>query len=119
MSAEMAARRTAAAAALADFRRESDAFGVDGALVYRLAAELGSVLDQLEAEDAPVLVLTAGNEAVLEQALADAVAYRYPAGACPLCDQHPAGLCEDHADDLDRTDAYLALARDLGLEMDR
>jgi hypothetical protein len=57
--------------------------------------------------------------AVLGQVLADAIAYRDPSGACADCEQHPAGLCQDHAEDLDRTDAYLALARDLGIEVDR
>ncbi len=41
------------------------------------------------------------------------------AGACPDCEAHPAGLCGGHAKDLDRTDAYLALARVLGIEVDR
>lgn len=48
MTAEMAARRTAAAALLADFYREANAFGVDGALAYRVAAELRSLLKELD-----------------------------------------------------------------------
>ncbi len=31
----------------------------------------------------------------------------------------PAWLCNDHAADLDLTDAYLALACELGIEMER
>jgi len=31
----------------------------------------------------------------------------------------PAWLCNDHAADLDLTDAYLALARELGIERER
>ena len=42
MSAEMAAMITSAGAALADFHREADAFGVDGALAYRLAGRPGA-----------------------------------------------------------------------------
>jgi hypothetical protein len=63
--------------------------------------------------------LTDRDEVILGQALADAIAYRTPQGSCPDCDVHPAGLCEDHADDLDRTDAYLYLARQLGIEVER
>jgi hypothetical protein len=55
----------------------------------------------------------------LRQALADAIQYRDPSGACADCEVHPAGLCEDHGADLDRTDTYLALARQLGIEADR
>jgi hypothetical protein len=55
---------------------------------------------------------------VLGQALADAIEYRTP-GSCEECDVRPEGLCNDHAADLDLTDAYLALARELGLELDR
>ena len=60
--------------------------------------------------------------AVLGQALGDAVTYREAAAsdfAYAGCEAHPAGLCGDHAVDLDKTDAYLALARDLGIEVER
>jgi hypothetical protein len=59
VSAEMAARRTAAAAALGDFNSESSAFTDNpgtalepawSVWALRLAAELGSVLRQLDAE---------------------------------------------------------------------
>ncbi len=57
MSAELDARRVAAAAVLADFAAEADGQpsgpfgGTDWpAWAYRLAAELGSVLGQLDAE---------------------------------------------------------------------
>jgi hypothetical protein len=63
--------------------------------------------------------LTAGQREVLGQALADAVEYRTPGACCTACDDHPAGLCEDHAADLDRTDDYLAIARRLGIEVER
>jgi hypothetical protein len=61
VSAELAARRTAAAAVLGDFRRETDKYIDDtartiprpdmGMWAWRLASELGSVLQRLEAED--------------------------------------------------------------------
>ena len=56
---------------------------------------------------------------VLGHALADAVAHRDPSGQCNGCDESPAGLCEDHAADLDKADAYLELARQLEIEVDR
>ncbi len=59
------------------------------------------------------------REIVLGQVLADAIFYREPSGDCDDCDQHPAGLCEPHAADLDRCDDYLWLARELGVEVDR
>ena len=87
--------------------------------VMRMAAELKRQLGQ---------VLDAGREAVslsgdqlvtLGQALADAITYRDPAGACPDCEASPSGLCDDHGEDLDKTGAYLQLASELGIEVDR
>lgn len=63
--------------------------------------------------------LSPAGAATLGQALADAVAYRDPAGDCTGCEAHPAGLCEDHAEDLDRADAYLKVAAALGIEVER
>jgi len=62
-------------------------------------------------------VLTAGQREVLARALADALKYRTPDFACPDCDAHPALLCDAHAADLDLADEYVALARELGIEM--
>ncbi|HXT90270.1 MAG TPA: hypothetical protein VN714_13540 [Trebonia sp.] len=58
--------------------------------------------------------LDADQLATPGQALADAMEYRQPAGLCADCDGHPAGLCAPHVADLDRADAYAALARQLG-----
>jgi hypothetical protein len=67
----------------------------------------------------PCQAKPAGDQlAILGQALADAIEYRQPAGLCADCDDHPAGLCEPHAADLDRADDYAALARQLGTEAD-
>jgi hypothetical protein len=62
VSAELAARRTAAAAVLGDFRRAADKFTGDttrtvprpdySMWAWRLSSELASVLRRLEAEDA-------------------------------------------------------------------
>ncbi len=60
-----------------------------------------------------------GQRGVLGQALADAIACRTPDSFCTGCEDHPAGLCDDHAADLDLADAYLALGRGLGIEVAR
>ena len=65
---------------------------------------------------AAVASLHAAQLATLGQALADAIEYRQPSGACADCDSHPSGLCAPHAADLDRADDYAALARQLGVE---
>ena len=58
-----------------------------------------------------------GQREVLGQALADAIKYRTP-GICEECDARPEGLCNDHAADLDLTDAYIALGCELGIQVD-
>jgi hypothetical protein len=60
---------------------------------------------------------TGEQRAVLAAALADAVSHREPSGFCADCETHPAGLCEDHAGDLDKADAYLTLASGLGVSV--
>ena len=59
-----------------------------------------------------------GQREVVAQALADAIGHRTPEGFCEECEARPEGLCNDHAADLDLTDAYLALGRELGIEVD-
>jgi hypothetical protein len=63
----------------------------------------------------PRVVFTAGQEAVIAQALADAETYRRKrAGTwCGDCAAGPAGGCDDHLDDLDQADAYRDLAAGL------
>lgn len=63
--------------------------------------------------------LTAGQRELLAAVLADAIDRREPSGSCADCEEHPSGLCWDHAADLDRCDAYLGLARQLGIGVDR
>jgi hypothetical protein len=60
--------------------------------------------------------LTSAQREILAAVLSDAIEYRTPGADCTGCDVHPGGLCEDHAGDLDRTDAYIALGRDLDIE---
>jgi hypothetical protein len=65
----------------------------------------------------PAERLSAEHRETLGQALADAIEHRTPEASCIGCDDHPASLCDDHAADLDLTDAYLALARELGVKI--
>lgn len=124
--AERAARVTAATAALGDFRRFEDGSATWGDWAMwagRLAAALGSVLEVATAPagvtaPAAVASLHAAQLATLGQALADAIEYRQPSGACADCDSHAAGLCTPHGADLDRADDYAALARQLGTGVD-
>jgi hypothetical protein len=53
---------------------------------------------------------------ILSQALADAVYYRDPPAQCRACDSLD-GLCDDCAAGLARGLAYLALGRNLGIEI--
>jgi hypothetical protein len=64
-------------------------------------------------------VVKPGQAEALASALADAIAYRTPEGFCRDCEDSPSALCSEHAADLDLTDAYLALARELNLELQR
>jgi hypothetical protein len=60
-----------------------------------------------------------GQREVLGQALAHAIERRTPEGFCADCEVRPEGLCNECAADLDLTDAYLALGRELGIEVPR
>jgi hypothetical protein len=109
MSADQ--RLTAAREFLAGTRKHKVAELPPSALM-RECAELRRLLGQ-------VLDVLAERREVLAHVIADAVAYRGPTGQCEDCEAHPANLCEDHAADLDRADDYLALALELGIEVDR
>jgi hypothetical protein len=88
--AELAARRTAAAAALADFRAFETGASVQADWAVwagRLAAAVRSLLEMTGAVLDPVQLASLGL------ALADAVEYRQPTGLCADCDSHPSGLC--------------------------
>jgi hypothetical protein len=65
--------------------------------------------------DDTMIRLTAVEAATIAKALADAEAYRREQGGqlCTDCSGHPAGLCEDHAGDLDAADEYQDLAAEL------
>ncbi len=57
--------------------------------------------------------LDAAQREVVLEALADAIAYREPAGWCAGCETDPGGMCDDHAADELRAAGYRALLRDL------
>ena len=88
-------------------------------VLVRELAECGRQLGQVLDVIAQGAVLGAGQCEVLVQALTDAITFREPGGSCPRCVASPAGLCDDHATDRDLTSAYLALARELGIEAER
>ena len=69
----------------------------------------------------PGPALDEGQREVLASAVADAIAHRseHADGYCSGCEAHPAGVCDEGAADLDLADAYLHLAAELGIEVDR
>ena len=93
---------------------------LEGARKRKVAELPPSVLMREDAELrrqlGQVLNVIAEAAGVLSQVFADAIEYRMP-GSCEECDVRPEGLCNDHAADLDLTDAYIALARELGIEI--
>ncbi len=81
------------------------------AAVEALNAKLGG--------PAAAVALTASQSAAFRDMFADACSYRSEgvSGPCADCDESPAGLCDDHAADLDKVGAYRDLARALGVEV--
>jgi hypothetical protein len=131
--AELAARRTAAAAVLADFHAAAVAFQRGGERpdhamwALRLEQHLRYVLDGLDVEAAVMLtrdeavMLTRDEAAMVADALADAETYRMAEASalCADCEKHPSGACEACLDDVAAAQAYHDLAEQLGTEADR
>lgn len=67
--------------------------------------------------DGLALSVPAAKHELLRQALADAVYYRDPPVQCPACEARDDALCAACAAGLDRARAYLALGRELGVEV--
>ena len=63
--------------------------------------------------------LTDVQREVLAHAIADAVAWCTDEDFCGGCEQSPTGVCATHQDELDQRDAYVKLARQLGIEVQR
>ena len=118
MSAELNARRTAAAALAADFRRAlgTSPPGAGHGMYYwalRLADMLGLVLNALD-EAGPAVTLDDDQAATALSALEDASeGIRERAAYCSACKAHPAELCPEDEDRLSRAEAYDALATEL------
>ena len=86
----------------------------------RLADALEGLLAVLDCR--PVTGLGEEQREVLAAALADASGYREGRASdsyCADCDAALAGICDDHAADLDLHDAYVQLAAELGIELDQ
>jgi hypothetical protein len=115
MNTELEARRIAAAAVLAGYRRELASAPLPGPPGREWLPRLADVLGDLLAVLDPAVILHKGQAAIALDALDVAAEYRrYRASlTCAACATHPAELCEDHATDLDRADEYDRLAGQL------
>jgi hypothetical protein len=76
-------------------------------------------IDRIAGDDAslPAPALTDVQLAVLGHALGDAIAWATNDDFCHVCEAAPAGVCPDHQAELDQRDAYIKLARELGIEV--
>jgi hypothetical protein len=114
-SAELDARRTAAAAVAGDFMTAVGSAPLTRppdfvTWALRLRDHLVQLLDGLACEPGG-LVLDEDQAATVLAALDDAArSIRERAAACPACREHPAELCDETADQLQRAGAYQALA---------
>jgi hypothetical protein len=112
VSAELEARRTAAAAILADYQRAVDGADVVDRAMWgaRLADALGYLLA------APAAVLPPAQLSTVLAALHDAATLHTERAAayCLACSEHPARLCDEHFTDLDEADAYRQVAQEIG-----
>ncbi|HCU96529.1 MAG TPA: hypothetical protein DHU96_28945 [Actinobacteria bacterium] len=98
--------------------------GIDGWRHFRGDPAPGGQRELYEAGHQPVIgwiapparALSPGQVATVLDALDDAAEWREmrATSTCQACADSPAELCEDHAADLDRVDAYRALAGQLG-----
>jgi hypothetical protein len=132
--AELHARRTAAAAVLADFNRELHTAPLSspppmGTWALRLSWALESLLESGQADDdirgsrtasgtdpGGVTTIVPADLGVVLGALADAATFHEERATswCVTCRDHPANLCEEHAADLDAVARYRSLGRALG-----
>jgi hypothetical protein len=135
VNAELNARRTAAAAVLADYLNGPGTADANELSLWaaRLASMLGLVLDGLTPEvravDAkspegeqllaslPAVTVSASQMSVLRDALAEAEAACRDRAAewCGECADHQSGACQRHLDDLDQADEYRKTAAELGI----
>jgi hypothetical protein len=109
VTAEWEARRTAAAAVLADYQRAAADADVAERAMWgaRLADMLGYVLAAPPLPPAQLATVLA--------ALDDAAAFRTERAKayCVRCAEHPAGACDEHLDDLDAAERYRQMAQEI------
>jgi hypothetical protein len=89
-------------------------------VLMREDAELRRVLGQVLGYLGEVVVVDPDRLEVLGKALSDAIRYNDPAVHCEACDPLPGDeLCPECAAGFATATAYLHLARELGIEVDR
>ena len=69
--------------------------------------------------DAAPPPLTGAQREVLRQALHDAIAWHEDPEPCGSCEYVAPALCAEHAEAVAQRDAYVKLARALGIEVQR
>jgi len=84
-------------------------------LIGHLASAVRQLLDVITES----VSLTDDQLVTLGQAITDALAWCRDDGDCRECDDDPSGTCETHDSRMARVPAYVALARDLGIEAGR
>jgi hypothetical protein len=120
VSAELNARRTAAAAVLADYRAAVASAPLakppGREWMLRLASVLDELLAGLDGLGSATVTLTRDQGATVARALADAEKYRMREAAeqCADCETDPRGCCDGCLDDLDAAQEYHDLGAELG-----
>jgi len=112
-------QRLTAAREYLGYARQVKVADLPHSALMRLAAELrrqlGQALDAVT-ENAP---LTDAQREVLRQALHDAIAWHEDPEPCRSCEYQAPALCAEHAEAVAQRDAYIRLARELGIEVAR
>jgi hypothetical protein len=108
--------RVTAAREYLDGARRRKVSELPPSLLIRECAELRRALGQVLDVLGEAVTLDGDQAATVLDALDFAAEYRrYRASlTCAACNDHPAGLCEDHAIDLDRADEYDRVAGQIG-----
>ena len=84
-----------------------------------LADELERVLEREQEWIRAAAQLDGAQREVLRQALGDAVAWHEDSEPCGSCQYAAPALCAEHAEAVAQRDAYVKLARALGIEVQR
>jgi hypothetical protein len=117
VNAELNARRTAAAAVLADYRAAVASAPLTKPPGREWMLRLASVLDELlDGLGSATVTLAQDQAATVARALADAEKHRMREAAeqCADCEADPRGCCDGCLDDLDAAQEYHDLGAELG-----